>query len=120
MPERHLYRLKAFVGEARCARVGCPEHAVYEGLYQFQHDDEVDATLRRWPFCLRHAQGWAHAHGVVCPEIDSHAKSLEQAPAAVERLDEGEASMPLSSERRPLGSRRLWGERARRRLRRGT
>ena len=112
MPERHAYRLRPFVSEARCAKWGCLEPAMYEALYQFQHAGEAQATLRRWPYCLRHAQAWATIHGLAMP--DAAPRPVSEIPEARDREPE-----PAGYQRRQLGAGRLWGTRARARLRRG-
>lgn len=111
MPERHSHALRPFGGEAPCAAWGCGAPAVWRAVYVFQRDGDPQATRREWPYCLRHAQGWARAHGIEAP-----AGEVSQEPVTPD-VPEPPASAPQG--RRPLGAGRLWGAQRRTRFLRG-
>lgn len=84
MPERHAYRIQLTQQSSRCQKMGCPEVAVYEGIYRFQHEGDKRATQRSWFYCQRHGEGFAMTHALVCPEAP---EGLAKPPRPEETID---------------------------------
>ena len=111
MLERHLYQIRSLTGEALCEAWGCGAPAAWRAVYVFQRDGDPQATRRAWPYCLRHAQGWARAHDidVLVGEVSAVVRGKVSEPV-LESPQQG---------RRLLGAGRLWGTRQRARFLRG-